>query len=332
MPLRHSRPPTALAVLAPLAAALVAGCGGSGHVAAPSRPVPTTAPASISASPAASAASATSAASAATASARPPVTEPGGGQTLLPGRRVVAFYGAAGTPALGVLGTASANALWPRLDAQARVYSTATAPVLPAYELIADVIQAAPGADGDYSAPVSATTIASYVAAARAHDALLILDIQPGRSSFLPLAQRLAPYLADPHVGLALDPEWRLAAGQRPDQQIGKVSAAEVNEVSSWLDSFTTSHHLPQKMLLVHQFVDDEITDKPDLLPRAHLAMVINMDGFGSPADKLAKYHYLAADTTFGIGFKLFYKQDTPLLSPAQVLALRPAPAVVDYQ
>jgi hypothetical protein len=31
-------------------------------------------------------------------------------------------------------------------------------------------------------------------------------------------------------------------------------------------------------------------------------------------------------------GFKLFYQQDVPLMSPKDVLALRPAPLVVMYQ
>jgi hypothetical protein len=32
------------------------------------------------------------------------------------------------------------------------------------------------------------------------------------------------------------------------------------------------------------------------------------------------------------MGFKLFYKQDKNLFSPAQVMALKPPPAVIIYQ
>jgi hypothetical protein len=34
----------------------------------------------------------------------------------------------------------------------------------------------------------------------------------------------------------------------------------------------------------------------------------------------------------FGIGFKLFLTHDRGLMSPAQVMALRPRPAVITYQ
>ena len=38
----------------------------------------------------------------------------------------------------------------------------------------------------------------------------VVLDLQPGRTDFLTQAKRYEPLLALPHVGLALDPEWRL--------------------------------------------------------------------------------------------------------------------------
>ncbi len=306
------------------AVAVLAGCGG-GHSAAPP-----TVRSSSSTSSATASSTATSAAPTPTPVSTP--SEPGGSARLLPGNRIVAFYGAAGTPALGVLGTASAAAIWPRLAQQAAAYRTAGAPVIPAYELIADVIQGSPGTDGDYEVQEPGSVLTSYLQAAHAHHALLILDIQPGRTSFLPLAERLAPYLADPDVGLALDPEWRLTPGQVPDQQIGTVSATEVNRTSAWLAAFTAAHHLPQKLLLIHQFTTDEIVGKAGVVPRAQLATVFNMDGFGSRAAKLSKYRFLAQDLRFGLGLKLFYKQDVDIYSPPEALAIRPAPVVIDYE
>ena len=38
----------------------------------------------------------------------------------------------------------------------------------------------------------------------------VVLDLQPGRSNFLDQAKLYEPLLRLPHVGLALDPEWRL--------------------------------------------------------------------------------------------------------------------------
>ncbi len=49
------------------------------------------------------------------------------------------------------------------------------------YELIASVAQASPGSDGDYSSFISDADVRRYVRAAKRNDALLVLDLQPGR-------------------------------------------------------------------------------------------------------------------------------------------------------
>ena len=41
--------------------------------------------------------------------------------------------------------------------------------------------------------------------------------------------KRLEKWLREPDVGLALDPEWRMAPGQVPGDVIGRVDAREVN-------------------------------------------------------------------------------------------------------
>lgn len=267
-----------------------------------------------------------------TTSTTPPLDEPGGGRTLLPGRRIVAFYGAAGIPALGVLGEAPPDQLWPRLAGQAASYSTGGTATLPAYELVAWVAQAAPGKSGSYAAKIPDATIASYLAVVRAHQGLLILDIQPGRSDFLADAQALAPWLTQPDVALALDPEWVLAPGQTPLRQIGSTTAAAVNQVSTYLQGLVAANHLPQKLLVVHQFTPQMVQDKPAVTVEPDLATVFNMDGFGAAANKATRYQQLAADARFGLGYKVFYHRDTPPLTPTQVLDLAPAPQLIEYE
>jgi hypothetical protein len=71
---------------------------------------------------------------------------PGGGTTIFPHYRVVAFYGAAGVPALGVLGQGAPNVAAAKLLTQAHAYAPFGRPVLPAFELIATVVQQVPGA------------------------------------------------------------------------------------------------------------------------------------------------------------------------------------------
>jgi hypothetical protein len=270
-----------------------------------------------------------------TASHRPPPPKtflPDGSSRLFPGHRVVAYYGAAGAPALGVLGTASAEGIWPRLDAQAREFDHHGPAILPAYELITFVATGSGGPDGDYSQRIPDSTIQHYVTAARQHHALLILDIQPGRGEFLPDAQSLARWLRLPDVALAIDPEWKLYGHQVPDRQIGHTDATAINQVSAWLDRLTAAQNLPQKLLLVHQFTPDMVHHKSQVASRAHLAMVFNMDGFGARAVKLAEYHDLARDRRFPIGLKLFYSSDKHRFTPTEAVRLHPAPAVVDYE
>jgi hypothetical protein len=61
--------------------------------------------------------------------------------------------------------------------------------------------------------------------------------------------------------------------------------------------------------------------------------MVLNADGFGSRAVKVAKYKaFTKAAPAFHQGFKLFYEEDAGLMRPRQVMRLRPAPDVVVYE
>ena len=47
-------------------------------------------------------------------------------------------------------------------------------------------------------------------------------------------------------MSLALDPEWRMEAGEVPGQTIGSVDAEEVNAVSNWLANIVRRRDLPR--------------------------------------------------------------------------------------
>lgn len=265
--------------------------------------------------------------------ALPPLSkEPGGGTNLFPSHRLVAFYGAPASPRLGVLGDADPEALWSRLTAAAAPYSSPKTVVVPSYELIAFTAKAAPGPHGTYSAELAPSQLDEYLNVVHAHHGMLILDIQPGRSGLLADAQALEPWLVHPDVGLALDPEWELQAGQRPSAQIGQTSADEVNQVSAWLQDLTVAHRLPQKLLIVHQFRASMVVAKPDVTSRPNLAIAFNMDGFGAAENKLSVYQFLASDPRWALGYKLFYTRDQPLQTADQVLGLAPPPQIVEYE
>ena len=63
------------------------------------------------------------------------------------------------------------------------------------------------------------------------------------------------------------------------------------------------------------------------------LAVTMNVDGFGDRPNKISKYKDFTSGTArFHDGFKLFYEEDTNLMSPGAVLDLRPPPDLVVYE
>jgi hypothetical protein len=261
-----------------------------------------------------------------------PLELPRGGRTILPDFRVVAYYGAPQDRQLGALGIGSPDHAARRLATQAKPYGRKSRPILPALELIAVVAAGAPGQNGLYNLRQPDSVIRRYLKAARKAKALLLLDIQPGRSDFFTETTRLRKWLAQPDVGLALDPEWRMGPGQVPGKVIGSVGAREVNATTAWLAQLVKRKRLPQKLVLVHQFTDDMVPEKKLKRPDG-LAYVLNVDGFGSQELKVAKYHsFVAQAPKFRRGFKLFYHEDANTMSPGQVMRLSPRPDVVVYE
>ena len=169
--------------------------------------------------------------------------------------------------------------------------------------------------DGLFRRQETDEVIARYLRAARRIKAVLLLDVQAGRADFMDEVLRLEHWLREPDVGLALDPEWHVAAPQVPGEVIGSVDATKVLEVAQWLDGLTARGRLPQKLFVVHQFTEDMIRGKELLRPFKHLATVLNADGFGSAAVKAAKYRLFSAGRPWTYdGFKLFYREDGALL------------------
>jgi hypothetical protein len=261
---------------------------------------------------------------------------PGGGQLIFPGRRFVALYGHPGTAALGVLGAQDLDASIARARQLAQSYAPlSTVPVVPTFEIIATVAQGAAGRDGNYSGESSVDSLRPWVDKAKAAGFYVVLDLQPGSADVLAQAKLYASLLQLPNVGLAIDPEWALGPGQRPLQQIGSIDASRINAVGAWLDAFTASKHLPQKLFVLHQFrlsmLGNEAKLKTDY---DNLAVLIHMDGQGSQPNKNATWRSVVAAAPKGVrfGWKNFYKEDHPILTPDQTMAQRPQPMMISYQ
>lgn len=268
--------------------------------------------------------------------ARTGVELPGGGQVAFPYRRLVALYGHPGTPALGVLGEQDVDATITRAKKLAERYQPLSdVPVVPSLEIIATVAAGAAGRDGNYSNEAAVDTLRPLVEAAGEAGVYVVLDLQPGRSDFLTQAKLYRELLTEPHVGLALDPEWRLKKGQLPLRQIGSVGIEEVNGVIDWLADLTRSGDLPQKVLVLHQFRQSMIVDRSEVdTSRDEVAVVIHADGNGVPSEKQATWNALLQNPPQGVwwAWKNFYDEDSPTFTPAQTMAQQPAPVLVSYQ
>ncbi len=281
------------------------------------------------------------------------VVDPQGGQTVQPspaapapvqtlphgatkifgdGRFLVAYYGTAETGALGVLGETSPDAMQRRVLRAARPFARKHQPVQVVYELIVSIADHYAGPGHDYSHDIPRAEVQKYIDAAHRHDALLLLDIQPGRSDFLTAAKRWAWALKDPYVGLALDPEWRMGRHGVPGQRIGSVGAGEVNRVSAWLRDLVARQALPQKLFVLHQFRTDMIDHIGAVEPRRGLVMVQHVDGFGTPGQKLDTFHAVARPGKFYMGFKLFYDEDVHRMHAADVRRINPRVRFVSFQ
>ena len=254
------------------------------------------------------------------------------GSANLPATRVVAFYGA---PQMGatILGSRSPKGAARRLGRQSAPYAQlGTRPVLGAFDLVSVFATAGGGPDGRYRTRQDSDVIQIYLDRARAIGARLILDVQPGRSTFLKELDVLTPWLSEPDVDLALDPEWNVGRRGVPGKTEGKVGARQVNRVAKALAEIVKAHGLPPKLLVVHQFRKGSVRSRRRLASPDGVQTVLNFDGIGAPAPKASGYAALAGPVTTFNGFSLFYRRDTPLMKPRAVLRLEPEPDFLLYQ
>ncbi|WP_298806293.1 hypothetical protein [uncultured Pseudokineococcus sp.] len=261
---------------------------------------------------------------------------PGGGQVPFPGRHMIALYGSPGTPSLGVMGEQDVDAAVERAKEVAAEYDDLVEdPVVPTFEIITTVASASAGQDGDYSQELDPEVIRPWIEAAADAGVYVVLDLQPGRTDFLTQAQRYEDLLTHPGVGLALDPEWRLEPDQRHLRQVGQVGVDEVNAVGDWLAELVREDDLPPKVFLLHQFQTRMIVDRQRLdMSHDELVPLVHADGHGTPGQKLDTYRALQTDAPEGMrwGWKNFYDEDTPTMTPAETMAVEPMPDFVSYQ
>jgi hypothetical protein len=268
----------------------------------------------------------------------PAATElPRGGREVFPRHRLVGYAGLTGASTLGRLGTGPLDSRVVELQRRAKAYAHGRE-ILPVLEVITTVVQSSPGRDGKYRFRISDAQIETYHEAAREHRALLLLNIQPGRSEFLPEAKAYEKWLKLPDVGVALDPEWAMDPGQRPGGPYGHTTGAELNQVASYLANLVEKYDLPEKVMVYHQVAASVVRKEAGLKQHDGVVLIKSVDGLGPPGSKINTYRVVNKTTPKFVhaGFKLFFTEDREgggrLMSPREVLGLKPPPEYVMYE
>jgi hypothetical protein len=259
---------------------------------------------------------------------------------LLPFNRIVAYYGNFYSTKMGVLGATPPPEMLQSLEGAVQQWQAAdpSTPVIPGIDYIAVTAQGSPGADGMYRDRMPASQIDEAISLANQVHGIVILDVQVGLSTVETEVPLLKPYLEQSNVELALDPEFAMHNGAVPGSEIGSLDASDINWAANYLAGIVTANNLPPKILVVHRFTQDMVTNTEDITPLPQVQIVMDMDGWGSQAKKINTYQQFIADEPVEFtGFKLFYVNDlkppsTGMLTPAQILKLTPQPSFIQYQ
>ncbi|RYY06847.1 MAG: hypothetical protein EOP43_05045, partial [Sphingobacteriaceae bacterium] len=145
-------------------------------------------------------------------------------------------------------------------------------------------------------------------------------------------------YLKMPNVHFAMDPEFSMKTGARPGSKIGTYDAEDVNFATDYLTKIVKDNNLPPKILVLHRFTKNMVTNYKNIKLHPEVQFVMDMDGWGEPELKRGTYRYhVYAEPVQFTGFKLFYKNDLKkapnrMMTPAEVLALKPKPVYIQYQ
>lgn len=257
--------------------------------------------------------------------------------SILPHKRIIAYYGNPFSKRMGVLGEYEPEQMLSMLDAEVKAWSEAdpNTPVQPALHLIAVVAQAGAGPDGMYRARMPDELIERVASWAARRNALVFLDVQVGRSTLAQELPRLEKFLSRPNFHLGIDPEFSMKNGGLPGKKIGTYDAADVNYASRFLQDLVTRYRLAPKILVVHRFTKNGVTNTPRIALDPRVQIVMHMDGFGPPRLKRATFRsWIKAEPVQYVGWKQFYKarNDNPRTTIAEILRLNPRPVYIQYQ
>jgi len=249
---------------------------------------------------------------------------------------LICFYGHPYSRYMGILGEAPLPETAAKVEKVAAAYDAVNGErgTIAGFE----IIYATANADATVGI-INKERLQHYIDYADAHNMVVILDHQLGNLSVTDAVKSMLPYLRYKSVHLAIDPEW---STDKPGKVIGSVTAAQINKAQQLIQDYLVEHDISgKKLFVVHQFNWRMIQNRQDV--RAdfdRVSLIHNADGYGSPQDKYRSWNYNKAALNMPLkGFKLFYPKswkdagyDKPLLTPAEVMQLRPRPVLVMYQ
>jgi hypothetical protein len=262
--------------------------------------------------------------------------------SILPNKRVIAYYGNPLSKKMGILGEIPPDEMIARLQGVVKEWEAADpgTPVQPALHYISVVAQGAPGRDGKYRLRMDSSRIEEVYGWAKKANAIMFVDIQAGFSTVQEEMPRLMKFLERPDVHFAIDPEFYMhydKEGVPPGKKIGTLTAKEINYAIDQLSKLVEEKNLPPKILVIHRFTRPMVRDYKNIKLDPNVQVVMHMDGWGAPWLKFDSYKdYVVDEPVQYTGFKLFYKNDTKkgdkLLTAGELVQLKPRLMYIQYQ
>jgi hypothetical protein len=269
----------------------------------------------------------------------PVKTEPALEGAIFPYKRIIAYYGNLYSKQMGILGELPKQEMLDKLQSEVALWNKADSvtTAIPALHYIAVTAQQQPGKGGKYRLRMPFSQIDSVINMATTIDALVFIDIQVGLSNLQNEMPEFEKYLRMPNVHFGIDPEFSMKGGQAPGKVVGVFDASDINYATEYLAKIVKENNLPPKVLVIHRFTQGMVTNYKDIKTRPEVQIVMDMDGWGHPELKLNTYQrYIYKEPVEFTGFKIFYKNDVKnngrLLTPEELLALKPRPVYIQYQ
>ncbi|MFA6297364.1 MAG: hypothetical protein WC629_02265 [Candidatus Paceibacterota bacterium] len=264
---------------------------------------------------------------------------PNGG-ALLPFNRIVAYYGNFYSTKMGALGEYPPEEMKKRLLVEVAKWKEADPKtlVIPAIHYIVSTAQGYAGDDGKYRLRMPDDQIQKAISLANDIHGVVFLDVQVGLSNVQTEVPILEKYLKLPNVHLALDPEFSMKTGAKPGTVIGTMDAKDINYATNFLADVVKKNNLDPKILIIHRFTQNMVTNYKEIKPLPEVQIVMDMDGWGPPPNKITTYKsFIQNEPVQFTGFKIFYKNDlkikgSRMLTPKELMDLRPRPIYIQYQ